>query len=269
MRDRDAAATIERALFTWPEIPGVLAHLRVRGVVGRVSTVDSPRLNAVGLATLDAREADAAIDAVRRAYGEAGVRGAWLHGPISRPRDLPRRLLAHGMAAQGELAGLVLDDLGRDLPADHGVRVREVPSREAPALADLVARGLGLTVDAARIFIRAAARPDGRTHLFVAALGDDPAPVAFGFLERLAEAPVVLLGGAGTLPEHRGRGAYRALVAARTAVARAEGAEAAIVQAGPETSAPILVRWGFRDVCRIAVYVDADPRRPRTRGLAR
>jgi GNAT superfamily N-acetyltransferase len=255
MRDVDAVTAVERTLFVWPEIDGIISHLRISGVTGRIARIDHPRLNAVGLARLDPRDADATIDAVGRTYTDAGVRAAWLIGPTSTPIDLSARLCARGILPHGELSGLVLDDLAGAADAKDPVRVREVPAAEALALAGLVARGLGLPADAAAVFVRASVRPRSRTHLFVAALGSDPAPVAFGFLELVGDPPLALLGGAGTLAEHRGRGAYRALVRARIAVAHAQGARVVVVQAHPTTSAPILHRLGFREVCRIAVHL--------------
>jgi GNAT superfamily N-acetyltransferase len=56
---------------------------------------------------------------------------------------------------------------------------------------------------------------------------------------------VARLWGAGTRPTFRGRGAYRALLAARVAMARDRGATLALVKGRVETSGPILRRAGF------------------------
>ena len=58
----------------------------------------------------------------------------------------------------------------------------------------------------------------------------------------------VRLWGAGTLPGHRGRGAYRALVMERCRHAHALGATLALTKANTATSAPILRNAGFRPV---------------------
>lgn len=65
---------------------------------------------------------------------------------------------------------------------------------------------------------------------------------------------VSLFGGA-TLPEARGRGAYRALVAARWRDAVERGTPLLVTQAGA-MSRPILARVGFREVCEIRILVD-------------
>src|SRR5205823_9439323 len=69
------------------------------------------------------------------------------------------------------------------------------------------------------------------------------------------EHAVSLFGGS-TLPEARGRGAYRALVAARWEDAVSRGTPVLVTQAGP-MSRPILARLGFREVCEIRILVDA------------
>ncbi len=75
----------------------------------------------------------------------------------------------------------------------------------------------------------------------VAAIDDRPAStggctIVDGFLR---------LWGAGTLPEFRGCGAYRAVLAERLRVGAELGATTALVKGRVETSAPILARCGF------------------------
>ncbi len=67
----------------------------------------------------------------------------------------------------------------------------------------------------------------------------------------------LLLDGGATLPSARGRGAYRALVAARWEEAVARGTPALVVQA-QDTSRPILERCGFDVVCTM-YEVEHDP----------
>src|SRR5262249_23696765 len=70
-----------------------------------------------------------------------------------------------------------------------------------------------------------------------------------------SEHGVTMHGGA-VLPEARGRGAYRALVAARWEEAVARGTPVRVAQAGA-LSRPLLARLGFREVCTIRVLLDA------------
>jgi GNAT superfamily N-acetyltransferase len=67
----------------------------------------------------------------------------------------------------------------------------------------------------------------------------------------------LLLDGGATLPSARGRGAYRALIAARWEEAVSRGTPALAVQA-QQTSRPILERCGFEPVCTM-YEVEHDP----------
>lgn len=73
-------------------------------------------------------------------------------------------------------------------------------------------------------------------------IGDEP--VGTGGFSVVGD--VARLWGASVLPEFRGRGAYRALVAARLLGARAMGARLGLTKARMGTSGPILRSLGFR-----------------------
>ena len=76
---------------------------------------------------------------------------------------------------------------------------------------------------------------------FLATIDGEPVGTAGSTLAGSA----VRLWGAGVLPPARGRGAYRALLAARLRWALEEGASMALVKGRTVTSAPILRRAGF------------------------
>jgi len=86
---------------------------------------------------------------------------------------------------------------------------------------------------------------------FLAWQGDEP--VATGRATFTAHG--VLLNGGSTLERARGRGAYRALVAARWREAERRGSPRLVTQAG-DMSRPILARLGFREVCDIRILLD-------------
>ena len=79
-------------------------------------------------------------------------------------------------------------------------------------------------------------------------------PVAWSYLVYVPRTPIVLLGGAATLSEVRGHGLYSALVKQRLDDARADGREAAVIQADRDTSAPICAKLGFRELCSLEVF---------------
>ncbi len=99
---------------------------------------------------------------------------------------------------------------------------------------------------------------------FLAWVDGEPAAAAYSAYTTLG---VILFGGA-TLPAARGRGAYRALVAARAAEAEQRGTPTLVTHAG-QMSRPILERLGFEPVARIDRLIDRLAWRPRLRGEAR
>ena len=84
----------------------------------------------------------------------------------------------------------------------------------------------------------------------------DGEPVAAGYAS-YTPLGLLLFGGA-TLPAARGRGAYRALVAARAREAADRGTPVLVTHAG-QMSRPILERLGFKPVSRIDRLLDVFP----------
>jgi ribosomal protein S18 acetylase RimI-like enzyme len=79
-------------------------------------------------------------------------------------------------------------------------------------------------------------------------------PVSAGRLELPEGRAFASIWGAGTSPEFRGRGIYRAMVAARVELARHRGYRFLTVDAR-ETSRPILERLGFRPLSTTVGWV--------------
>src|SRR5262249_29821577 len=67
----------------------------------------------------------------------------------------------------------------------------------------------------------------------------------------------VLMNGGAVHPRLQRRGVYRALVSARLGLAREVGAAGLGVQARPDTSGPILSRFGFRTVGRWRLHAES------------
>jgi len=204
--------------------------------------------NEVAHAELADDEADAIIDQTIAEYHALGVRWRWRVGPGSRPTDLAERLERRGFLPHA-VAALARDTAG--VPAVPGVEVERVDARSIGAYAETFARGWevdpGPLADA---HVHAVASPDSRHRLYLARIAGEPVGIATAaWFERS-----VFLQSGVVLPSHRGRGVYRALVAARLADASAAGITLATTNARPETSAPILERLGFAIVERFVSY---------------
>jgi len=174
---------------------------------------------------------------------------SWEVGTHARPRDLVDRLHTLGLVddVPTSLAiGMVLSEPPAAAPPDVEVRRVETDDEffEAERIA-AIAFGMSEPPKRRRY------EPDPNNTIYLAYV--DGKPVARGSAA-FGERGATLFGGS-TLPEARGRGAYRALVAARWEDAAARGTPILVTQAGP-MSRPILGRLGFREVCEIRILVD-------------
>jgi len=173
----------------------------------------------------------------------------WEVGSHATPVDLVDRLRALGLVDDEPNALAVGMVLEHEPPAaPPGVEVRRVTTDDEYEAAERIA---AIAFGAARLPPRRRYVPDPANPIYLASIGGRPVArgsAAFGDLG------ATLFGGA-TLPEARGRGAYRALVAARWRDAVERGTPRVVTQAGP-LSRPILARLGFREVCEIRILVD-------------
>jgi hypothetical protein len=253
--ERDLVDAIESTLFLYPAVPGLVQDLGIPGLRGRLTKIAHPVANLAGNAMFSEREADALIAKVRHRYGQ--IPFGWVTGPSTRPADLPRRLEAAGFAHAESLSGMALTDLSTALEVNPRARVWEATLDEARAQNEMMARAYGLPTEVMSLFneLLGATADRIRSRWYFAGLDDEP--VAWSYLTYLPESPIVLLGGAGTLEEHRGHGLYTALVAKRLADARSDGRTTAVVQADRKTSAPICAKLGFREVCALEIFATA------------
>jgi Fe2+ transport system protein FeoA len=172
----------------------------------------------------------------------------WEVGTHATPPDLADRLRALGLVDDEYVVGMVLTEEPAQAPTDVEVR-RAVTDEERLAAARIAA----IAFDMPEVPTEPPA-PSGDANNVTYVAYVDGNPVARGSAS-YGERAVTLFGGS-TLPEARGRGAYRALVAARWQEAVERGTPVLVTQASP-MSRPILAQLGFREVCEIWILLDA------------
>ena len=203
--------------------------------------------------------ADTAIAAQAQHFASLGLDCEWKLYSHDRPADLPARLLVAGFAAEDPETLMVapvhgMEQAGR-LPEGVTLRpVADAADREGAALMTEVHRQ-AFGNDGARISERVlaqlAAAPDSVVAV-VAMAGDRP--VSSARLEFVPGTDFAGLWGGGTVPEWRGRGIYRALIAHRARIAAARGYRYLQVDASDQ-SRPILERLGFAALGTTTPYV--------------
>ncbi len=230
-----------------------------RYVVYLWGRVTHPAATVVQRLRLSPENVEETVAAVRALLAERGrPASTWEVGNSATPPGLAGRLLALGMEPYEEplAVGMVLLETPPPVATDVAVRKVETLDEYLAAI-DIANEAFGMSerdreearADAGRSFRER--KESGRVDTFLAWL--DGEPVAVGWAT-YADAGVVLNGGS-TLPRARGRGAYRALVAARWEEAARRGTPALITQAGA-MSRPILRRLGFQEVAEIRILLD-------------
>ncbi len=247
---------IESSLQVYPPVSGLSEDLGVKGVRGRVTYLSHPLANMVGMANIAPDDVAATLKMVRNRFSGGRKAYGWVTGPLTRPHDLGERLVASGLKKVDEMAGMVLTDLAVPIAVDPSIEIREGSLHEAQAASEMMGRAYDMPEEVARFFNVLLAMTDSRVKNrgYFAYVDGGTSPVGWSYLVYLPDSSIVLLGGAATVPEHRGRGIYSALVAKRIADARADGRTAAVIQAVRSTSAPIAAKLGFREVCGLEFY---------------
>lgn len=235
-----------------------LRKLSIPGVKARISEIQSPMINLVGMAELTESNLDDGIQAVVDTYRNEGKIFGWLVGPTSQPANLGEKLLDAGLIKLEDecMYGMVLRDLNHSIVVNPKIRVEKAGFEEVYANVSMLAKayGFGMTEEAALAIINFynmigasmyLAYPEGQAE-----------PVAFSSFLLDDSGEVVLLGGAATVEEYRGQGIYSSMVAKRLEDAKKLGCTTAIIQAVKGTSAPICANLGFESVCEIDFYAD-------------
>jgi GNAT superfamily N-acetyltransferase len=215
-----------------------------------------PRSASVQRVRLGHDEVERAVVELRGFLARRGRTGAeWELGESCTPPDLVERLVALGLRRDEDepiATGMVLRG-PLDWPPSPGVTARQIASLEELLLVQEIQRqafGDDEGTDLAQ------ARSDFEAEgvvgsTFLAFVDGEPAAAAYASYTPLG---LLLFGGA-TVPPFRGRGAYRALVAARAEEGVARGTPVLVTHAG-RMSRPILERLGFEPVARIDRLLD-------------
>jgi GNAT superfamily N-acetyltransferase len=221
----------------------------------QVVTPSSPGTlrNEVAFSQLAPGEVDRAIDEVVATYAATGHPVKWCVGPWTRPDGFGERLARRGFSSW-EVRGMTVDTARRWAPSD-GVTIEEVTPAGAEDFVAAMIAGWSLPPETAAtelpIHLAALEASPRAAHFWIARVGDEIAGTTGLFLRD----DCGYLVGAQVLPRFRGRGVYRALVAARLAFLAGRGISLAVTHARGATSAPILERLGFATAFRSRCYL--------------
>jgi GNAT superfamily N-acetyltransferase len=253
----DPDALVELALRPWGRLhAGVIVDRTGERIVELHPNFPIPGPNQVGLVRCAPERVAGMVAEVRELAAARGLRCIWILDPDARPDDLPERLAGCGIRLGEELSVMVL-------PASADLAPGDAPVEIVDALGDAAAFAAAEAVQAAAFGGGPAPCQEGRfadgredpaRHFFLALLDGEPAGAGWATVEEEG----VLLNGGTVAPRFQGRGVYRALLAARLALARRMGVAGLATHAKRSTSAPILDRLGFSTVGAWRAFGECD-----------
>ena len=245
-----------------PEPPPPSRRIHDERVIISLGAV--PWMTFVSAVQIEPDGVEALVEDVRTIVADAGhERAAWAIGPSTRPLDLADRLAELRFAPTDEpplepyftAMALVEPPAVGDT---HGVAVHKVETLDDFRLTDrIMVAGSGAADEELAAFEASALErwdayvTRGLQLRFLALVDDKPVAAAQLFPCEAGG----LLGGSATMPEARGRGAYRALVQARWDEVVRRGTPALVIQAGA-MSRPILERVGFEALFEVPLLLD-------------
>lgn len=252
----DVLALAENLNMNIPRRPGeeCLVNARYAAVIG---LDPDPHTNVVQRLRLEPDEVAPTVAEVRALFAARDRRRiTWEVGDAATPSDLAERLMAQGMVPDEPESLAVGMVLGHPLKSPPGeVVVRPISTFEEFGIASRIfCIGFGGPqeedpTELEKGFARYQAT--GVSERYLAWINGVPVAAS----DALYLPAGVVMCGAATLPEARGKGAYRALIAARWEEGQRRGIKTLITQAGA-MSRPILSRLGFEEVVSVRIFLD-------------
>jgi GNAT superfamily N-acetyltransferase len=244
--------------------PGVEVIDTPRYVIRLTLSFPIPGPNSVSFIRCEAGDVDEVVREVEAVFAARDLPYNWVLDPDATPADLGERLTAHGIvtdAEDGEAAVMVLPaDASLEVPAVAGLAFEDAyRDLDSFAASEMVAAeafggvpyGQPTPIDRSRDQRLRDSRANPNRRGLLATVHGEPAGSAS---LTLSGADGAIINAGAVRPKFRGRGVYRALVAARLAMARESGAAGLVVWGG-SMSAPILARLGFEKVGWRRFYV--------------
>jgi GNAT superfamily N-acetyltransferase len=214
--------------------------------------------NRVLLSVLPGFDVKKRITSTLETYRTLGLPFEWVVSPATRPTDLGDRLNAAGFEISQRAAGMIAEAKALDLAMGAPVTHEIVTKKNLENWVHVQSVGWGASLEGAERMRESAqwmlTRRDQRVVDLIFHLGG----ALYGGCSVEFYGDSAFLLSAVVLPEHRGRGLMRPALAAIIELCRARGVQHVTTHALRHTSAPMLQRLGFEDVCNLLYYRHAN-----------
>jgi hypothetical protein len=207
--------------------------------------------NEVVLSRIAAHEVDGVVLRTVDQYAAHSLPFKWSVGPLTEPSDFAGHLERHGFVGWS-VRGMAADPSAWVRTPHEDVAIEPVTELNLAEYYACWVRGWDISVPDAGAWIddHRRALATGRFHFFLARIGGEPVGTAGMIVKRRC---VYLVGG-NVIASSQHKGAYRALLDERIALAARLGSPLAVTQAREETSAPILEKLGFESLYTSYIY---------------
>ena len=200
--------------------------------------------------------ADAVIAEQVNWFAPGSRQWEWKHYSYDTPADLGQRLLAAGFVPEPVEALMIaeISEIAADASPPPEVQLQPVVDESGVAALVAVHNSVfgGDHSAIGQSLLSALTQQPNTVAAFVAVANGTP--MSSGRMEFHLDTEFASLWGGGTVPEWRGRGAFRALVARRAALAAEKGFRYLQVDASAD-SRPILERMGFVQLATTTPYI--------------
>lgn len=247
---------LENAIYTMVGLSPYATIMEIGPVKGFHTAISSPWLNFVNVSAPYQTPVDnKTIQQVTEYFSSKQKSFSWL---VSDANDhhLRFQLPELGFNEMAIADGLVYDLTQQTIPVnDNQIEIRQAHLTDRDTIAHLNVTAFGLTPEVSTfysVFCDNDKIPN--YHCYLAYLDTYQHPVSYGAMMYLPNTKIALLCGAGTLPDYRGQGGYKALLHRRLQIAKQDGIEAVIMQAISTTSSPICQRYGFKKIYQQNIY---------------
>jgi N-acetylglutamate synthase-like GNAT family acetyltransferase len=235
--------------------PKVIELYQLQGIVGHHHMIaDGYYWNKIFFTRITEKDADDLIKQTCNQFDQWGKSLGWSVNGTAMPKNLEKRLKRYGFVHHSTNIVMAYANLEKALSQNPEVQVWEINRSEWDIWAETMYQGYPLPEK--HSFETMEQFSENHTCFYIAFQNGTNEPMGCAMMEYHGGGePIVVLSGATTLPEHRGKGVFNALVASRLQDAYKKNQKVAVTYAVSDSSAPIFNKLDFEEISQEKFYI--------------